>query len=366
MFKLYLITTEFLEKFVSKEIENLIDIKPKFIEECLFEIVFENKKSFLENTYKLIHFSRTIDYLFLEVTNFNDLNNIENINLENLSYFKKDFQFSIESFDDSLKTSNLNKISDLIEKNSNLIKIQKEQEAEIEFETFKIEKDYIIALNLFGSSLCRRDYMVNSYEDSINPLFVNYLLFTLSFNKLEKFSLIDTNAQLGDIVIEAALFTPRKPLFVKEKRSLPIGKIFGAPIGLTSNPKDNNKILGVVLDNTTFKYIKENISFSSQKIKLSSFDFDWLDVKFHKNDFDYLITQFPEFESDEEQLEYEKEFFYQAEFIIKNQICIFSKEELSLKELNKLKLKLISKENLEYEDESILLYIIEKISNQDS
>lgn len=354
MYKIFLVTTNFLEQYLIEDIKNIIGLKPNYVEENLFEIIFQDIQEFLDKTFKIIHFSRTIDFLFLEVKEFQ---NIEELKKEDLDLIKKEFAINVDSFDDSFSRKNLKKISDLI-LNLNQKLVLDSLNPELEFEIFQVNKNFHLCLNLFGSSLSKREYQVNVYEDSINPLLINYLLFKLEIQKTKKFSLIDPLAELGEVVIETALFNPRKPLFVKEKRSLPISKVFKAPVGIIENPNDNNKIIAVVQDNNTFKYLKENISFSSQKIKVSQYDFDWLDVKFHNGDFDYLITVLPEFDEIEEQKEYEKELFYQAEFITKNQICVFSKKELLLESLKEFKLEVKTHEKLFYEDETFNLYII--------
>lgn len=355
MYKVFLLTAYFLEEYLIKDVFTLIKKTPLKVDDGLFEIEFKELEALINDCLNLIHYSRTLDYIFLSISNFKK---IEEINIEDFSLFTKNNLFMLDCLDDSLNKIQLNQIKDKIEKFSNL-SFGGSSQAEFEFEVFKLKDTYYLVLNLFGDSLTRRDYLVNAYEDSINSLFINYALYKLNINEEERFSLIDTNAQLGEVIIESSFFNKRKPLFIKDRRNLPISKLFKINLFFEDMPKDKNNLTAIVQDSSSFKYLKENISFSSQKIKISQFDLDWFDVKYHKGDFDYLLSVFLIFDSKEEQLEYEKQFFYQAEFIIKKKIGVFSQEKLFLNCLSEFNLKLESNELLKYEDQEFYFYIIE-------
>ena len=112
-----------------------------------------------------------------------------------------------------------------------------------------------------------------------------------------------------------------------------------------------------VASKTKKKQLKENISYSSQKVKVSQFDFTWLDVKFQKDEFDFVVSAFPKFKSKEEKEEFCDKFFYQCEFIAKQGICVISYEKLDLKHSRKYGLPLGFKQEIVIENISYFVYV---------
>lgn len=252
-----------------------------------------------------------------------------------------------------------------IKEKENTLKIQFNEEKEmIEFcyniiyYSRTIENIYLIKnnkqINLTNFNLTKRSYKLNKDNSELNSIIINYVLKLLNIDKRTELSIIDPIANLGDIIIETSLFSPRKPLNVKHRHELPIYKEFKKSI-MPKNNQDKNKYIGVVKDNKEFKLIKENITYSGQKIKLSLFELDWLDVKFKKKSIDYVFSYFNKLND-----ELQKEFFYQSEFISKKKICIISKEEINKNYIKKYKLKINHEETIEYGKNKYIIYIISR------
>lgn len=252
----------------------------------------------------------------------------------------------------------------IIKKEDGLIIEFKEEQEMLEFcyniiyYSRTIERIYLTKdnkkLDLTGFNLTKRDYKLNKSQYDLNPLIVNYALTLLNINKEKELSIIDPIANIGDIMIEASLFYPRKALNVKHRHELPIYQELKKSI-IPKNIIDKNKYIGVVQDNKKFKLIKENITYSGQKIKLSQYELDWLDVKFKNKSIDYVFSYFHRLDD-----ETQREFFYQSEFISKKKICIISHEEINRDYLKKYKLKIDHEEKIDYENKIWYLYIISR------
>lgn len=219
-------------------------------------------------------------------------------------------------------------------------------------------------IDLFDFDLNKREYKINKETKGIilDPILVNYCLYLLEINNIvtQNWSIIDPISSLGDIIIESSIFNPRCALNVRKRLKLPLTKIFQEVPKIPSKVIDKNKYIGIVQDNTTFKKLKENISYLDTKIKMSQYELDWLDVKFKKEAINYVFSYFGEFDEKQEFLEFQKKYFYQAEFICSNKICIISLEEISENILKELGLKVEKKELVEIDKEKFFIYVIGK------
>ncbi|MFW5704762.1 MAG: hypothetical protein ACOCXG_02865 [Nanoarchaeota archaeon] len=195
--------------------------------------------------------------------------------------------------------------------------------------------------NIYGFNLQEREHIINKSE-SFNPLLANYLLYLLELDKEEEFTIIDPVSNFAEILIEASNFKPRTPLHLKKRLTIPAKTMFKLPITMPEKRKNQNKITAIVQNNKKFKQAKENIVLSGQKIKLSQFELDWLDIKFEKHDFDYCISYIPKSFCKETIQQY----FYMAEFITKKKIGLISEQEIPNSILKKYKLKISKLEKI--------------------
>lgn len=316
MYNIIIKTQEFVDKFAQFEIEDAIENDSKKsktfdfkkIKNGLYEIEFSKveKKEAFKFIYNILYYSRVIENLYL---------NIDNLDLD------------IENF--------------IIE--------------EIDFNKEKKIK----VIDLFGFNLIDREYKVNVNNNSIPAIISVFCFYLLTIDEIEnKYSIIDPISNLGDIIIEAAAFHPRKAFNIKKRHSIPAKKIFNLIPPIPKLIKDNNKYLSVVQDNKIFKEQKENLNFSGQNIKISQFDIDWLDAKFQEASNDFVISFIPEFKNIKEKNKFLKEFFYQIEFIFNESICVISRDEIDAKYFKDNELQLEIEKIIEYNNINYYIYIL--------
>ena len=114
--------------------------------------------------------------------------------------------------------------------------------------------------------------------------------------------IIDINAGFGEVLLNVGIYLSKIPLFVHDRF-----------LSLTPRPirGHNVDLYGVVGNQNEFSNFGENCKCYNLKPRCSVFSFDWLDVKFHKNDFDAVISYIGDGLSDD----FYNNFFYQGEFI---------------------------------------------------
>lgn len=278
----------------------------------------------------------------------------------NLDFISKKLSFEIDSSGEKGRVQFEKVIGEKILKSNKNLFVDLSN-PNISFKIKKINKKIHILLDLIGFNLGKRDYKININSNSCNSFVVNYLFFLLELEKEKNLFIIDPVASLGDILIEASFFNPIIPINIKKKNEISFSKIFSE----IDFPKNNingkkNKFIGIVQNNKIFKQIKENISYSSQKIKISQYELDFLDVKFKKGQIDYLVSNLPSFKIEKEFNEFLKEFFYQAEFIIKKKIGIISKKEISLKIIKKYKLLIKIEKQILVGEQKYFIYVVFK------
>lgn len=202
-------------------------------------------------------------------------------------------------------------------------------------------------VDMVGFDLSKRDYKLNGEE--VSSLVVNMLIENLEI-KEKKFSFIDPIARKGDVLIEVLENLCNSNKHFKQRFEIPFVEKFG-DLSLPKKIEKNIKVQGVVQDSLDFKYLKENVSYSSKKVKISEYELDWLDVKFREGEFDYLIT----FLEDEDLVE---DLLYQGEFVTKKKIGIVSLFELDKKVVKSKKLKAISYSAVEFNEEVYHIYVL--------
>ena len=128
--------------------------------------------------------------------------------------------------------------------------------------------------------------------------------------------------------------------------------------GVNISSKFQTNFHSIVLSDLEFKQLKEESLKAGVKMKMSIFDFDYLDVKFIKNQFDVCISSFLSIDSKEEFRELISQYLYQGEFIASKCISILTYFEISPLYLRKFKLKVMKKKRINHNSKEILLYIL--------
>ncbi len=323
MYKLIIKTQEFVDEFAQFEIEDNTKKNFKKIKDGIFEIEFENKenKECFKFIYDLMYYSRVIENIYLKIEKLQITENLK-IDIEN---------FNIEKI--------------------------------------KIKSKEIEVIDLIGFNLLQRDYRINTNENSIPSILPAYCFYLLAIDEIEeKITIIDPMSNLGEIIIEASAFHPRKAFNIKKRHSIPAKKIFNLippipkiikEIEINSNKKIiKNKYLSIVQENKIFKEQKENLTHSRQEVKISQYETDWLDVKFQEASNDFVISYIPKFKTEEEKAKILKEFFYQAEFIFNESICTISKKPIDKKYFKDNGLQLEIEKIIEIEHIKFYIYIL--------
>ncbi|MFW6286282.1 MAG: THUMP domain-containing protein [Nanoarchaeota archaeon] len=366
MFEILLKTKEFIDIFAKEELKKNFNIKYETLNKGLYLVKFDDKKTMINFVYNILFYSRCFEKVFLKICQFEKIKDIKNINLD---FIKTNLTFEVDATneynDDKKKAENY--FGQLINKNNHLeVDLSNPQ---INFHVFSSNKQSYLGLDLLGFNLSKRDYKINTNHSTINSLVITYALNLLELNKLQNnpkiknYTIIDTNANLGDLIIESSLFNPRNTLNMKKKFHLPIYKIFSQNPPVPQDNNTKNKFIAIVQNNKIFKQIKENIKFHGTKIKVSQYELDWLDVKFKKNQIDYGITQLPIFKENDELKNYLNTFFYQIEFIISKKFIIISKKKIDKKYYSKYKtIQLKTNQNIKIGKQDYYIYLFEKES----
>ncbi len=311
MYRVILKTEEFLDVYLELEIKKYFKREIKTLSKEFFEINFKSEKELCEFCVNFIYFSRSCEAMLLDASIFNQ-----------------------------------DKLEELLEKN---IKVKEEV---IGKEKFKL-------VDLVGFDLMKRDYMLNKSDSCVDLRAIIFGLYGLELDRKKKsISIIDPYANLGEVILESSIFNPKLALNMKKRFDFNVCKIFNFTPSMPKEQKGAvSNFTAIVLDNIKFKQLKENIAFSSQKVKISQFDFTWLDVKFQKDEFDFVITSFPKFKDEKEAKDFCDKFFYQAEFIAKQGICVISFDKIDLKYSRKYGIPLGFKKELKINNKSYFVYV---------
>ncbi len=356
MFKVLIKTFPFIDEFAIKEIKEFSEQKPKKISSGFYEISFDTKEELFDFTHEAVFYNRTFKRIYLKIDEFVE---IENIGKLDLSFIEKQLRYRVtceKKFKFDVEKSQ-KKVGSLIKDACSYLDVDLKN-FDLDFRLFNIAKKCYLGMDLAGFELSKRDYKINVNSLTLNSLVYNYVFYLLGLDKLEKYSIIDPLANYGEITIEASYFNPRNALNLRKRYDLPVMKLFNLKFEMPKEIANKNKYIAVVNGNRAFKFIKENLNYTNQKIKVSDYELDWLDVKFKGEDLDYVITQLPTSNDNGEFDKIQKEFFYQAEFIAKKMICVISKKEIDKKYLKEFKLKLKMEKVIEVVDQKYFIYVI--------
>lgn len=298
MYRFILETQSFAIGFIEKEIKGFVGKNAEllFFDDKYVSLSFKDKSLMISSIMNIFYYSRLVSNIYMVYD--------EGVK-ELLDFVDKDSDFSLDVF-----------------------------EIDIDGEKVKV-------FDVIGFDLMKRDFMVNVFPMHKSALLVNYCFYLLGLDSEKKgFSVLCNNSEYGDVIIESSMFNPRKPLFVKKRNDILFSKIFNDGGKIPMPVKDKNDYRAIVDDDNVFRKLKENINYSSQKIKISKFDLDWFDVKYHKGDFDYVLCNMPIFDDILYKEEYESKFFYQAEFICKKKILVIANDKINERNVKKNGLKI--------------------------
>lgn len=181
--------------------------------------------------------------------------------------------------------------------------------------------DCYIGIDYSGFELGRRDYKVFTHPNSLNGTVAYSLLRIAGF---KKGTISDPFCGSGTIPIEAALYAEkRSPHFFRKDRfafhrfeNISIDKF-------DSRTKSNSKIFASDYLLKNVKSTKNNAKLAGigSSIKVTRMDIEWLDTKLDKASLDFIITNPPSvsrLHDEKHIIKLYKEFFYQADFVLKS------------------------------------------------
>ena len=224
----------------------------------------------------------------------------------------------------------------------------------------------------FSGDLGKRNYKIFNLSNSLKGS-VAYALARIADVK-EKDVIMDPFAKGGEICIETALFLSNlsvnyyckdKFLFLKMKNfeKIDFDKFFSK---LDKRKKKKLKIY--CCDNlmNNIQAAKKNAKIAGvhKDINFSRNDLEWLDVKFKKKTIDKIITYLPFSKVNLHNIKkVYKEFFYQAEYILKDKgkIVVITEEVENVKEfLEQYKFKIKEKREVWQGQKALQILVIEK------
>lgn len=201
-------------------------------------------------------------------------------------------------------------------------------------------KEYYVGIDFSGKDLSKRNYRIFSNAKNIKST-IAYAMVRLSGFKQGE-SLIDPFCLSGSIPIEASLFK-NKSIHFYEKDFL-FSKFMEFEFE-EAKSKDKSKIYAIDSQFRNVDAAKKNAKIAGihKNINFSRLEINWLDTKFGKESVDRIVTCLPiisKYSNRKEILKIYKEFFHQAEFVLKGSIVICTKNPKEVKEAaSKFKVK---------------------------
>ena len=374
----FLLTHRGMEDIAALEIEELIGQKSIINESCA---VFNIKR--YEDLFKLCYLSQSakgVYFLFSEFEYkdlFNDFKkNIENIDFNGWLGKKVSFKVKcIKDFENDISTPDFEKefgaiiIGQIEKKSKYRQKVDLNNPEMIFFVYLKKDKCYF-GIDFSGFDLSKRSYNIFTNPASIKGTIAYSMARLCGYNKKESF--LDCFSGSGIIPIEAALFASGFPvnfynkdkfIFLKFNRFKDVNfkKFF---LSMDRNAKEIQlEIYSLDSSMKHINYAKKNskIAGVGKKINFSRMDMEWLDTKFKKDSIDRIASKLPSSGI----LDLDKvynEFFYQAEYIVKDKgkISLIGKAELIEKFSDKYKFKIEQKRTIFSGKEANNVFVLSK------
>lgn len=182
-----------------------------------------------------------------------------------------------------------------------------------------------LGIDLCGKNLAKRDYKIFSHPSTIRgPVAYAILRYT---GYKPRHVLLDPFCGAGTIPIEAALFSSNTSPHFHSKNlaflKLPLFKKYHHLFDkITIKDATKKRIFASDKELRNVKATQKNAKIAGidKNLETSRCDIEWLDTKFEKSSVDLIITEPPHESKRTNEKELEKtykEFFYQAEFILK-------------------------------------------------
>ncbi len=193
------------------------------------------------------------------------------------------------------------------------------------------ENEAVLGIDLTGFDASKRDYKIFITPTSMKGTIASALLRYAGYGK--KHVLLDPFVNDGAIVIEAALHASAKPAHFYQKAKFALLRLqpFGEMEILKEFEAIDAKIRKEKIPITGFDAAFQNVDYArknakiagvEKRIYLSRVESEWLDIKFGEKSVDRIVTKVPEqsrkiIHKDIGKLH--NEFFYQAEYILRDQ-----------------------------------------------
>ncbi len=212
----------------------------------------------------------------------------------------------------------------------------------------------LIGIDLTKKELHKRSYRVKAHHQSINPC-VAYSLLRLAEWNASKI-LLDPFCKDGVIAIEAALYATKVPRGYFDRDKPNCAEKFDAQL---SKQELNIYAFDSLFANVRSAEVNAKLAGVNKLIKFSKTDIDWLDVKFDKKFIDNIITTLP-FAEEKVLSKTCKEFFHQAEFVLKDNgriVLVTLKKDVVLKCAHDFKLEKNVKVKIGGMQYSVLVFV---------
>ena len=360
MISLLIKTKDFMHDFCIDELKDILKKNLEVLDYSILKADFDSYEDLCRDVYEILHYSRTVERVLIYLGKTKNIDNLD-ISENSLSFINNKLKFEVDCIDfGTFSKLEGEKIigRKILEANPNL-EVDLEN-FDLSFKVFELDGFFYLGLDCINFKLTRRDWRVNISGMSVNPLVSVYLFYLMGLQKEKnkKATFLDPHCNMGDMILESSIFSGDIPLNLKNRLNIPLLKVFDFRPKIPSKGKSKWSFFAVVRDNKIFRQVRENINFSGQKIKLSQYEFDWLDVKYKKGDITYCISQFPIFYSEKEKDDYEKEFFYQCEFVCKKKIGVIARKEINEKWIKKYKLIILEKRKVHVGKQNYIIYSI--------
>jgi putative N6-adenine-specific DNA methylase len=375
------LTQRGVEDVTSLELKELICAKTEIHDGF---VLFEFKK--LEALATLCYTAQSVrKVLFLlNSCTFEQLNSVlENIEYKEWMDDKTTFRVSCEVHENGVDSSELAKkaggiIFDAIERKLGFTPTVNLESPQVTFYILVQKNICYIGVDVSGKDLSKREYKIFGSQNSIKGTIAYALLRAGDYKAQEV--LLDPFCKSGEIVIEAALFASQLSVnyyskedfsFVKLKlfKDLDSKKLFEKIDAKISKQiahiyayDSDQKLIIQAKKNAKIAGIQKEITFSRQNL-------EWIDLKQKEKAVDKIITYPPQLSKKTEDSEIEKkyhEFFYQAEYILKDNglIVMLTKDtELLQREAAKYKIVLKDKKEIWMGEQQMYIAVFEKKIN---
>lgn len=345
------ITHRGIEDISALEIKELVKSKAEVKETvCIFPVKKIEELALL--CYKGQSFIKVL-YL-IDFFKFKDLKEIEKnlnkINEKELNKFTKNKTFRVnckrlgEHGFNSVDTEKL--ITKIFLKKLKL-KVDYEN-PDVVFYAYIYENNFYFGIDFSDFDLSKRDYRVFLHPAALKGTIAYALLRIADYKSGDL--LLDPFCGSGTINIEAALFASGFPVNYYKKEKFGFDKLIKFKFDLIDK-KISNKKLNLIGYDFLLRHVKASqknakIAGIDKKIRFSRVEVEWLDTKLDKNSIDKIVTHPPDIsKNNEKEMEkLYKEFFYQADFVLKKKgsITLISRRTEQIKKAaSEYKFKLI-------------------------